>query len=957
MTSHTKHGFTLVRTKKLDEIEATLYEFLHDKSGARLIYLDRDDENKSFAIGFPTPPENDTGVFHIIEHSVLCGSKKYPLNDPFAELLKSSLNTFLNAITYSDRTVYPVSSRCERDFLNLVDVYMDAVFSPNMLKNPAVFMQEGWRYEYDEKENALSYNGVVYNEMKGAYSSPDELGASCLNKALYNGTSYGYDSGGDPTHITELTYEGFKAAHEKYYHPSSARIILDGRMNIDRLLSLLDSHLAEFEKREPSADSKDNPLTPTPLTEIKYEISDAEDEKGRARILYGFAYADSLDKEAGLVASVLSDILCGSNASPLKKALLDGGLAKDAMMYSSNEGKQTLIIEIRDADETKLFEIDELVKTVIGSIVSEGIDKEKIKASLNSIEFRLRERDYGALPAGIVFALSMLGDWLKGAAPENALLLDSVVNNVRNKIDGDCFEKTLSAITLENAFKSKVIMLPDKTLAERKAKEESENLSKILSDLSEEELEKIIEDERRLREWQQTEPTEELLRCIPTLSLDDVPKKINRPQASISRLNGAKILKCPVKTNGIVYISLYFDASDLEKGEFLQLSLLASALLNFPTKNHDALSLQNDIKANLGNLFASFGVGEKDGIATPYLKIGTKALTSKADDIIRLVGEVLLTSRIEDAFEMSNIVAQAKSSIEDMIISAGESFALSRIEASFSEAGAISDYLSGYEAYRLLSEINGNAKAVSKLTADVSSLLKRLADRQRLTISVTGDVDDGFLSRLISIFPDSKSVCAKKTTPPCADNNEYFLIPTKVAYAVLGGKAQNAEGHLGLLRVARSILSYEYLWNTVRVQNGAYGTGFVPRKNGSLSFYSYRDPSPANSLLFYEESAEYLRSLAKNQNITKFIIGAIGEYDTLITPRTAEAISVSDYFNGWTAQDEADVRSEMLGMTCLDLLTVADIIDGVMANKRQVVVGGEEHLKTLSQKPDRIIKI
>ena len=443
MTNIEKYGFSQVRKLYLDELDATLYEFSHIKSDARLIYLDREDENKTFAIGFATPPSDDTGVFHIIEHSVLCGSEKYPLNDPFAELLKGSLNTFLNAITYEDRTVYPVSSRCEKDFLNLVDVYMDAVFAPNMLHNPSIFRQEGWHYEYDGESNSLSYNGVVYNEMKGAYSSPDELGGCVLRQQLFPNSPYSKDSGGIPAAIPELTYEQFKAAHQKYYHPTNARIVLDGRIDMDKILPMLDAHLSKFDKQQRVClEGKSEPVI-APTVEIKYEISETEDEHGRARVLYGYVFADHTDREASIATSILSDILCGSNASPLKKAILDKGLAKNVEMYVSKSKDLTLNIEVRDADEGRLNEIDEVINEVIGELVTGGIDKKKILSSLNFIEFKNRERDFGSLPTGIVLALSLYGEWMYSDAPEQALIMDDIFTSIRSKIDSDYFEKLL----------------------------------------------------------------------------------------------------------------------------------------------------------------------------------------------------------------------------------------------------------------------------------------------------------------------------------------------------------------------------------------------------------------------------------------------------------------------------------------------------------------------------------
>ena len=957
MTDIAKYGFSSIRQATLPEINATLYEMEHIKSGARLVYLNRDDENKTFSIGFATPPENDTGVFHIIEHSVLCGSEKYPLKDPFAELLKGSLNTFLNAVTYEDRTVYPVSSRCEKDFLNLVDVYMDAVLQPNLRTNPNIFRQEGWHYEYDGETGSLSINGVVYNEMKGAYSSPDELGMARLQRLLYDDCHYRYDSGGNPEHIPSLTYEYFKSAHDKYYHPSGAKIILDGKMNIENVLALLDSRLCRYDKRERvSLEGKSEPRI-TPTEYIKYEISESESEHGKARVLYGFVYSDYADKEAHLTASILCDLLCGSNASPLKKALLDKGLAKDAAMYVMKSREQTVVLEIRDADEERIDEIEVTVNSVIRDLAKKGIGKEKLSSTLNSIEFRLRERDFGTLPTGIAFAMSMYGSWIYGGDPESALLFEDTVKSVREKIESSYFEDELLKITLDNPHRATLVMLPDNTLGQRAAEEERKRLDAILNNMPPEELERIKADDASLKAWQQSDESEEAISSLPRLLLTDIPKSSSRPMMTSTNLGGVKILKNSAKVNGIIYISLCFDACDLADEELLDLSMLSGALLNFPTESRDTLSLQNDIKANLGSLFASFAIGKRDGVTKPYFKIGASALTSKTDDLLRIIAD-LLTSKIEDEEEMSNLVSQVKSNIEDGIISSGESFAMSRAEASYSESGAINEYLSGYEAYRMLSKISAEKENISALTKRVADLLRRLTTKERLSVFVTGEADDEFLNSLISLFPKGDGAPVKKITALCAEDSEFILIPSKVAYAILGGQNEGVKENLGIMRVARSILSYEYLWNTVRVQSGAYGTGFVPRRDGNLAFYSYRDPSPARSLEFYRESVGYLRALADSgEDITKFVIGAIGEYDMIMTPRVASAVATADYLSGWTEADEEKIRQDMLSTTAKDLHTVADIIDRALSNPCLAIVGSAEHLSSLPDQPKRIIKI
>ncbi len=955
MTNITNQGFKAVRESFLPEINATLYEMEHIKSGARLIYIDRDDENKTFAIGFATPPENDTGVFHIIEHSVLCGSEKYPLKDPFAELLKGSLNTFLNAVTYEDRTVYPVSSRCEKDLMNLVDVYMDAVLSPNMRTNPSIFKQEGWHYEYDEETDSLSINGVVYNEMKGAYSSPDELGIANLQRILYSDCLYRHDSGGNPDHIPELTYEYFKDAHAKYYHPSGAKIILDGKMDLDKVLGLLDSHLSRYERAETVSLAGASTPKIYPTETVKYEISENESEKGKARVLYGFVYSDYSDSVAHITASILCDLLCGSNASPLKKALLDKGLCKDVSMYSMKSRQQTVVIEVRDADEERLDEIDETINEIIKNLAAEGIDKSKITAALNSIEFKVRERDYGTLPTGIAYAMSIYGSWIYGGAPESPLSYDEKLRAVREKAETDHFEKELLKMTLENPHRATLVMLPDKELGRKMADEEAKRLKGILKNMSDEELQCIKDECAALRLWQQTDESDKLS-CIPTLDLSDIPTESYRPSFTESLLDGVKIEKNDYKVNGIVYISLLFDASDLKNEELFTLSLLVSALLNFPTRSYDALTMQNEIKANLGSLFASLAIGDRGGVARPYLKIGASALASKKADLIRLIDE-MLSSRIDNPDEISNLIAQFKAHIEDNSVSLGDTFASMRIGASFDEMGSITEYMTGYEAYKIICDIVSDKEAINKLTVDIQSLLHRLATKKRLTVFVTGEADEEFLSSLISIFPEGEAA-VKQTTDICSEGSEFIVVPSKVSYAVIGGRSERIKDNMGILRVARSILSYEYLWNTIRVANGAYGTGFFAGINGTLSFYSYRDPNPAKSIELYRLSSAYLRTLVESkEDITKFIIGACGEHDLLYTPRVAATIAVGDYLTDVTPEYHARIKKEMIGTTLQDLETVADIIDEALADERIAIVGSAEHLEAMEIKPKRIIKM
>ena len=951
------HGFKINRIRELPELSATLYVMTHEATGAELAYFERDDDNKTFAISFTTPPEDDTGVFHIIEHSVLCGSEKYPLKDPFAELLKGSLNTFLNALTYEDRTVYPVSSRCERDFLNLVDIYMDAVFSPLMLKNPQIFMQEGWHYEYNDEDSALSYNGVVYNEMKGAYSSPDDVGGMELARLLFDGTPYACDSGGNPEFIPTLTYEGLKKAHEKHYHPSNAKVILDGKIDLDKILPLISERFSRYTKRDEKIIIPPTKRNLPRTKRVRYEISQNEQTAGRDRILFGTVYSDYADRRAIFTALILSDILAGTNASPLKKALLDRGLCKDAAVYANRSREQTVIIEIRDTDEEKLEEITALTEEVIRDLHKNGIDKKQLKSTINAIEFKLRERDHGSTPEGISNALSAFGVWNYGGAPEDALLVNDVIESLKAQIDGDYFENELLKMTVDNPHRATVVMAADKEIAAELEDALSRKLSDKLLTLSADELSEIIEADDALKVWQEAEESDEAIASIPTLALSDIPQKTQRTKSSVCDIDGAKILNLDIETNGIVYISLYFDASDLNEQELSALSVLSYLYLNTDTEGLDALTLQNEIKANLGSFTTTPSIATKDGISTPYLKVTASMLSTRCDEFIGILTEVLLKSKLDNKKELSTVTAQTRSTIEDIIISSGETIALARCEASYSSAGAMTEYMNGYEMYKYLKTCESDEE-LTLLMNRVTEVAKKIMKRNRLTVSLAGDHPDDLTERIVSLFPKDSVPIVRKEIPPCADKYECYKTPSKVSYAAMGGFSEKICKNLGYMRAAHTILSYEHLWNTVRVKNGAYGTGFSARRDGGISFYSYRDPNPSASLDFYRESSAYLRECASMDiDLTKFIIGTIGEFDILTTPRTKALIATTRYLNGWGEEHEERAREQLLNMTAKDLVIVADILDEALSDASVVVVGNREHIDSLPTPAEHTVEI
>ena len=948
------HGFSVVRIRETPEIGATVYELLHERTGARLAWLDREDRNMTFAISFATLPTDDTGVFHILEHSVLCGSESYPLRDPFAELLKGSLNTFLNAMTYEDRTVYPVSSGCGRDFMNLVDVYLDAVFRPNLRINPAIFRQEGWHHEYDGSQ--LTRTGVVYNEMKGAYSSPDEAGFAALTKQLFSGTCYGYDSGGDPDAIPSLTYESFLDRYNKCYHPSNALLVLDGSVDLDATLALIDSHLSRFERREYSTIYDKCHREKRPLKQIYYETSDGDEGEPRARLLLGYVFSETTNKAESLSANILCDYLAGSNAAPLKRALLDAGLCRDLGMYVSRAYEQTLVIELRDMDADAIEPAAKLVERTLREIIRDGIDKSRLSATVSNVEFTTRERDYGTLPKGVAFALSAFGVWHYGVAPEDALLYGEVIDSIKESIDTDYFERLLERMTVDCEATAAVAMLPDPDLSEKRAKAEESALAELLSEMSAEALERLVEEDNALKEWQSTEESEEARASLPTLSISDVdPDYTPTPDRRYS-VDGAKALSMDIKTDGIIYTNLLLDASDLCEEELTYLGLLSRMLKELPTRNSTPLELQSRINRTLGMLTFRVMTTEKNGVAKPYLSATASALESNKAELTDILAEILLETDFSDVAAIVEICKQEKSAIEDDIISAGHSAAIARIEAFSTSGGAVTEYTQGYEAYRVVSALVREGD-MAELSKKLSDMLRRLAKRNRMTVTIAGEVNEGFVADTVARFPEGEDY-ASRIIEPMGAHREFIKIPSKVAYAAMGARIPEAKGKHGLLRVARSILSYEHLWNTVRVGGGAYGAGFVSRKNAYCAFYSYRDPSPKRSLSCFADSADYLRRLADSgADITKFVIGAYGEYDVITTPKTLSAIAVAGYLTDWTEEKERALRADILSATSEQLREAADIIDAMKETGSVCIVGGAEHLESFDVDFERVLAL
>ena len=955
-----KHGFLLTRSTEIPDIKATLFEGEHIKSGARLLFLDREDENKTFSIAFKTIPEDNTGVFHIIEHSVLCGSEKYPVKEPFVELLKGSLNTFLNAMTFPDKTMYPFSSRNDKDFSNLLSVYMDAVLHPRILKDENIFRQEGWHYVLNGKNEKMSYSGVVLNEMRGAYSSPETVSYYNLSKMLYSDTPYRFESGGEPTEIQDLTYEMFVGAHKRFYHPSNAEIFLDGSVRLDEVLCQIDGFLKDYERAPVNIEIPDQPVFEEKRAEIEYEISDSESPENKTRMSKGFITARFDEQERTVAIAILADALLSSNESPVKKALIESGLCEDVSIFPVDSIKENgTIIDFINVKDGKCDELSSLFVDTVKGIAENGIQKDTLLASLNSLEFKMREKDYGRFPIGLVYAMSALETSLYGGDPTQNLSYEKTFASLREKIESDYFEKLLLSVFITNPRCATLIMTPSAKLGEEKLKNENERLARAKASFSDEELSDIIEMNRRLLSWQETPDSEEALATLPMLKLSDISSEVEEIDEKADSVNGVTVLSHDLSTNGISYIDLYFDVTDLSKEEIFTLRMLTALAQNVKTEKHTALELQNIIKRELGAFDISMTALCRDKKPKIYAVASVSALDSNKASVVELLKEVLYTSIYTDKEIAHNVVRQMKLSSDEAFTTSGNGLGFNRAASYISPIAAVQEYFSGYEAHKSIKSLERDFDSLYPLLSEkISELSKKIFTRNRLLISHTGTPDGEFISQIIDAVPDGEEFISEAKIAPLGLRREGIAIAAQASYAELVGNLFNeGEEISGSLNVLRSLVSYGYLWGAIRVQGGAYGTGLIVRNTGNIGFYSYRDPSPERSIQCYKETGNFLREFAKSgEDITKFIIGAIGEVSPLANSKLKGTLATSRYLRGKTVEDERRVRAEMLATDGNELMRLADVIDKISASGAVCIVAGKDKLESCSE-IDTILEI
>ncbi len=941
------YGFEITRIRTVNELGAQCVEMRHVKTGAELMWLNNGAENKLFSIAFKTIPKDSTGVFHILEHSVLCGSENYPVKEPFVELLKSSLNTFLNAMTFPDKTMYPVSSRNERDFINLTRVYLDAVFKPAILNDPNIFYQEGWHYELENRESTPTFNGVVYNEMKGAYSSVDRVMDRELSSLLFPDNCYGLSSGGDPVHIPELTYEQFIDTYRRFYHPSNSRIYLDGALPIDEVLQIIDSeYLSGFDgAAEPAELVMQRPVDSVEKI-CSYEIGADENTENRAQMMMGKVICDWSDRERQLAACVLGDYLTDSNESPLQKAILDAGLGEDVVMsIDDGTAQPTVYLLVRNTSYDKREQLNQVIVSTAAGLLESGLDRQSLEAALNRLEFSLRE---GREPMGLERAVNALGSWLYGGDPLLYLTQNEVFRSLRSRLDSDYFDQLLREFLVERENTAVVWCLPSGTLGEERRQAEIKRATDAAAGWRDCDIDSVIALNEQLRQWQQTSDSPENLARLPELALSEVNEKPAKRITIEETVKGVTVLRHPLEAKGISYLTFYFDVSDADVEDISRLALMAKLLGELPTVRRSASELNREIKLHVGSLDFSLRQFSKQGQTDrcrPYFTARCSVLDEEIRSAVNLIVEVLTETRFDLPEVIAPHITQMFDRCKRAIVGQGHLYGLMRVLSPYSADSFVNEMISGYSFYDYLRSLNeAGVSGAQAFGAFAAGYADRAFCRERLTMSVASGIEVD-ASGVISAF-SSGTVSGQEAFEPSlgVKRAECVAIPAAVSFAALGANVYRLGGeYTAALSLMAHIVSFNYLWNSIRVQGGAYGAGLMANNTGNLCFYTYRDPNSSRSLDIFRKTSEFLREFcAQEGSLDKSIIGCISKMDPLLSVKDRSAAADSDWFRGITYDDRCRVWSDLLHTNKETIVRLSSLMDKLAEECSVCVIGGAD---------------
>ena len=945
------HNFKIERIRESAELKGTLYEMRHIKTGTELAFLDNNEDNKLFSVAFKTLPWDDTGVFHILEHSVLAGSENFPVKEPFLDLLKSSMNTFLNAMTFPDKTMYPVSSRNEQDFINLVTVYLDAVFKPAIYTNESIFRQEGWHYEVNDGKP--SYNGVVFNEMKGALSSVYGLSERITLKYLFPDSIYGFESGGDPKSIPDLTYENFIKAHSEFYSPTNAKIYLDGSVPLERTLKLIDeSYLSGFEYNDkPHEIAFQKPIEKTEVSEY-YQIGEDEAEDNKTYITVSKIFASWKDKKRIAAYNLIASYLADSNESPLKRAVLEKGLARDVDFYISDGIAQPFYsLAFRNTEPSRKEDLIEVYKAVLYRILTDGIDKEELTAQLNRYEFNLREAEE---PKGLMRNIEALNSWLYGGDIMLYLENEDVLKDLRSSIETDYYENIIKEL-LDFSGTLTLTMLPSKTKGEEDRKAEEERVNKEYNSFSDEEKQKVFETYDKMRSWQDTPDSPEAAATLPVLSLSDVEKTPLWLDTEETAFGKTKLLFHKLDTNGIVHCSLYFNVADEGVESLMNLSLMSDLLSVLPTEKHSSAELQKEIKKTIGNLdfvVDAYSDLNKPLTAKPYFTVNFSVLESNFTAALELVGEILTQTIFDRKDIIKENVLQSSENLYQALVGSGHIFALRRALSATSASSRMNELCKGFEFLEYLRSFADNfEEKADSFVAFMKNAAKTVFTSSRLTVSETSFAAHSGLKSFVESLPEGNIKLSALELEENKAVKEAIIIPSGVSYAAYGANILSY-GHPfeGKLVVASQLLTFGYLWNEIRVHGGAYGCGFRSGITGNVTFDSYRDPSPLNSVKVYKNTAEYIKQfVSSEEEIEKFIISSVAATEGLKSAARQGIEADMNYLMGYTLDDKQRIRTQMLTLKKEDLLSLCDLFEKMKDGNSVCIIGNADALSELDE--------
>ena len=947
------YGFILKKIEYIKDIDSDLYLFYHKKSGGKLIYVKNNDKNRVFFTAFKTPPKDHKGTAHIMEHSVLCGSEKYRIKDPFNELAKGSLNTYLNALTYADKTVYPIGSTNIYDFENLMNVYLDAVFNPLIYERKEIFLQEGWHYELNEDKTKLKYTGVVYNEMKGAFSDPERILSSAVSKSLFENSPYKNESGGDPDYITDLTYDEFLDFHRKYYHPSNCYFYLYGDLDIEKYLKYIDDeYLSKYDKIEIDNDIPlDKGIGKCNIYEDTYS---AQSNDEGTYLSYNIVTGKSDDIIHTMTMSMLSYILFETEDSSIKRRIIDSGIAEDVESWFDSSTYQTVLSIIgKNCDVNRKDEFKDIIVSELSEIAKKGIDKDVVKSSINVFDFHMREENYGYKPKGLAYGLSIMKSWLHNSENFDVLKGKEYMKEIREKAENGYFEKVIEDIILNDSHSSFVILSPEAGKQVKADKEIEAKLEDILKNMSDEDKEKIVEENKALKDYQNRIDSKEELEAIPVIEIDEIEKEIEKIENRLIETENGNVHFTPYNTNDIVYTQIVFDTKNVPFKLIPYAGLITDIMGRMGTKKYSFRRLPTEINMYTGDVSLSFDIYSKSmNDYKPCVSLNGKALCQNMDKMFDLFNEVIFNTVFENKEDFINIIKSEKLSLEDKIQNSAHLVSAIKSLSHFAENSAYNDMTSGISYYNFLCDIEKRVETeFDDIVDNIKEAYSYIFNRNNILGAV--ETEEKYIDEYLKYFNDfSKKLPDTKLEKAEVNfdyslNSEALITNGKVVY---DAKASNYNKfgyeYSGYMSVLKNIINLEYLWNTVRVQGGAYGGGCQINRNGNVYCYSYRDPNIKETLNAFDNIGDFIRNLdIDEREMRKYIIGTINNYDRPKSMSERADMSFAIHMCNISDDERQKERTEILGANLKDIKKYADMFDSMMKNGSIYVIGNETKIE------------